>query len=424
MSNINIYENSLTTLIPEKLARKYNVFPLEIDDGNLIVEIADENIYALQDIGLVTGMNVILKKQDIKIISEKIDKNYKNTIQINEDYARNLFERLLKIAIQKNVSDIHIEPFKNYLSIRMRIDGDLKENSRHLIDVHPLLLNVVKIRALMDIAEKRLPQDGRIDTVVEGKVIDIRVSSIPTVYGEKVVLRILNRDLTLMKKENLGFSKNAIKIIEKIVSKRAGILIITGPTGSGKTTTLYSILNDLKKLEKNITTIEDPVEYKIEGINQIQVNTKIGLTFEVGLRSILRQDPDIIMIGEIRDLETAKIAIRAAITGHLVISTMHTSDAISSISRLLEMQIPPYLINASLIGVISQRLVKKISQGRTIIYEILEINDEIREGIQNFKEDNSIREIAIKNKMITFEDSYKEKVEENIIEGIFYEYSL
>jgi type IV pilus assembly protein PilB len=424
VSNINIYENSLTTLIPEKLARKYNVFPLEIDDGNLIVEIADENIYALQDIGLVTGMNVILKKQDIKIISEKIDKNYKNTIQINEDYARNLFERLLKIAIQKNVSDIHIEPFKNYLSIRMRIDGDLKENSRHLIDVHPLLLNVVKIRAFMDIAEKRLPQDGRIDTVVEGKVIDIRVSSIPTVYGEKVVLRILNRDLTLMKKENLGFSKNAIKIIEKIVSKRAGILIITGPTGSGKTTTLYSILNDLKKLEKNITTIEDPVEYKIEGINQIQVNTKIGLTFEVGLRSILRQDPDIIMIGEIRDLETAKIAIRAAITGHLVISTMHTSDAISSISRLLEMQIPPYLINASLIGVISQRLVKKISQGRTIIYEILEINDEIREGIQNFKEDNSIREIAIKNKMITFEDSYKEKVEENIIEGIFYEYSL
>jgi type IV pilus assembly protein PilB len=369
-------------------------------------------------------MNVILKKQDIKIISEKIDKNYKNTIQINEDYARNLFESLLKIAIQKNASDIHIEPFKNYLSIRMRIDGDLKENSRHLIDVHPLLLNVVKIRALLDIAEKRLPQDGRIDTVVEGKVIDIRVSSIPTVYGEKVVLRILNRDLTLMKKENLGFSKNAIEIIERIVSKRAGILIITGPTGSGKTTTLYSILNDLKKLEKNITTIEDPVEYKIEGINQIQVNTKIGLTFEVGLRSILRQDPDIIMIGEIRDLETAKIAIRAAITGHLVISTMHTSDAISSISRLLEMQIPPYLINASLIGVISQRLVKKISQGRTIIYEILEINDEIREGIQNFKEDNSIREIAIKNKMITFEDSYKEKVEENIIEGIFYEYSL
>ncbi len=198
------------------------------------------------------------------------------------------------------------------------------------------------------------------DIKLGGNLIDIRVSSIPTVYGEKIVLRILNRDTFLKDKLELGFSEEAIKSINRIINKRAGILLVTGPTGSGKTTTVYSLLNDLKGINKNIMTIENPVEYKMDGISQIQVNSKVGLSFDVGLRAILRQDPDIIMVGEIRDAETAKIAVRAAITGHLVISTLHTNDAVSSIARLLEMQIPPYLLNASLIGVISQKLVRKV----------------------------------------------------------------
>ncbi|MGL4912442.1 MAG: GspE/PulE family protein [Romboutsia sp.] len=258
-------------------------------------------------------------------------------------------------------------------------------------------------------------------------------------YGEKIVLRILNRNSFLKKKEELGFSIDAINMINKIINKKVGILLVTGSTGSGKTTTVYSLLNDLRLKNKNIMTIEDPVEYKMDGINQIPVSIKNGITFESGLRAILRQDPDIIMLGEIRDVETAKIAIRAATTGHLVISTMHTNDAVSSIARLMDMQIPPYLINASLIGVISQKLVRqlchKCSQditqdnietrvsigcdncnngysGRTAIYEILEINEDIKKCVQEIKSDEEIREVAIKNNMITFEESIKTVLQE------------
>lgn len=447
MSKIILEENTLTMLIPEKLAKKYNVFPSEIINGDLIVEIEDENMYALQDLKLATGMNIVLKKQDIDIIKRKIETNYKGSIKVDEDYAKNLFSELLSKGIDQNASDIHVEPFKDYLIIRMRVDGELKEVSRYLMDVYPSLSTVIKLRASMDITEKRLPQDGRVDIKIRNNIIDIRVSSIPTIYGEKIVLRILNRDSFLMSKEELGFSKEAVSIIKRIINKRAGILLVTGPTGSGKTTTVYSILNDLKNISRNIMSIEDPVEYKMEGVNQIQVNSKIGLTFEEGLRSILRQDPDIIMVGEIRDVETAKIAIRAAITGHLVISTMHTNDSISSVSRLLEMQIPSYLISSSLLGVISQRLVRKVCNncshdmvikdnfegevktkisvgcatcnnkgyvGRTAVYEILEVNDEIKSSIQNTKDSKTIKEIAIKSGMITFEDSYKKLVDEKI----------
>lgn len=447
MNNIILEENTLAMLIPEKLAKKYNVFPKEIKNGDLIVEIENENIYALQDLKLATGMDIILKKQDGNLIKKKIDLNYKGSIKVDEDYAKNLFMDLLHKAINQKASDIHIEPFKDYLIIRMRVDGDLKEVSRYLMDVYPSLSTVIKLRASMDITEKRLPQDGRVDIKIKNNIIDVRVSSIPTVYGEKIVLRILNRDSFFMSKEELGFSKDAIEIIKRIINKRAGILLVTGPTGSGKTTTVYSILNDLKNSSRNIMSIEDPVEYKMDGINQIQTNSKIGLTFEEGLRSILRQDPDIIMVGEIRDVETAKIAIRAAITGHLVISTMHTNDSISSISRLLEMEIPSYLINSSLLGVIAQRLIRRVCnncshdvvikddfegeimtkipsgcelcnksgyKGRTAVYEILEINDEIKSCIQNMREAKFIKETAIKNGMITFDDSYRRLVKDKI----------
>ena len=284
----------------------------------------------------------------------------------------------------------------------------------------------------MDITEKRLPQDGRANLQINNTDVDVRISSICTVNGEKIVIRLLNRKTFLKDKIELGFSEDATKEIDNIVDNKSGILLITGTTGSGKTTTVYSILKDLIDSEKNIMTIEDPVEYKMDKVNQIQVNKKIGLSFEVGLRSILRQDPDIIMIGEIRDEKTAQIAIRAATTGHLVLATLHSRDSIGAIFRLKEMGIPTYLINESLIGIISQRLIKKICsycsheiiikeiceevntklslgcemcenkgyKGRTVSYEIIKINESIKNAIKSNKDSNQIREIAIENNMI------------------------
>lgn len=323
----------------------------------------------------------------------------------------------------------------------------MKEMFNLELDLYQSLASVIKYKADMDITEKRLPQDGRIDVKIKNSTIDIRISTVPTTYGEKIVLRLLNRDSFLKTKDELGFSNEAIKKIQEIINRKTGILLVTGPTGSGKTTTVYSILKDLRNTSKNIMTIEDPVEYKMEDINQIQVNHKIGLTFEKGLKAILRQDPDIIMVGEIRDIETAKTAVRAAITGHLVISTLHTNDAISSIARLIDMEIPPYLLNASLIGVISQRLVRKVCEkcsnevivnqnekksistaipigceecshtgynGRTVAYEILTIDDEIQNGIKENKEAKDLKNIAVKNGMITFEDSYSALIKNKI----------
>ncbi|WP_243113316.1 GspE/PulE family protein [Romboutsia sp. Marseille-P6047] len=412
-----------------------------------MVGIEKENIHAMQDLKLATGMDIVLKKVESNLVKLKIDKYYGENRNSDEDYAKKLFNNILEKAVYDRASDVHIEPFNDYIIIRNRVDGELREVFRLMIELYPALATVIKLKAHMDITEKRLPQDGRVDLKVKNNLVDIRVSTIPTIYKEKIVLRILNRNSFLKSKEELGFSKNAINIINKIINKKSGILLVIGPTGSGKTTTVYSILNELQSKSKNIMTIENPVEYKMEGVNQIQVNSKIGLTFEEGLRAILRQDPDIIMIGEIRDIETAKIAVRAAITGHLVISTMHTNDSVSSIARLIDMQIPPYLISASLIGVISQKLVRKLCNncshditisddngknietkvaigcnkckdgyiGRTSIYEILEINDDIKLSISQMKDAQNIKTTAIKNGMITFDDTYKRLVKEKII---------
>ena len=299
----------------------------------------------------------------------------------------------------------------------------------------------------MDIAEKRLPQDGRIGFYLEDRTVDLRISSLPTIYGEKVVIRILDKNNFIFSKEELGlYSKNS-ETFEDILKQPYGIMWVTGPTGSGKTTTLYSILRELNSMEKNIITIEDPVEYKLKGINQVQINNKTGLTFTNGLRSILRRDPDIIMVGEIRDSETAKIAIGSAITGHLVISTLHTNDTASSIIRLVDMKIEPYLISSAIIGVISQRLVKKLCRkckipygasesekkflgskqeelilykpcgckscnngfkGRVAVHEILPIDEEIRELINKNPSSNDIRNLAIKNGMISLLSNLKQ----------------
>lgn len=440
-------EKDLSLLVPEKLARKYNLFPIEETDNSLVVGIEKNNIYALQDLKLVTGKNIIFRELPKEEINEKIEIFYGNFIDINEDYSNYLFQDILEKAIYENASDIHIEPFSDVFKIRIRVDGDMKEVSSLILDLYASLASVIKYKANMDITEKRLPQDGRIDLKIKDVVVDIRISTVPTVHGEKIVLRLLRRDSFLKTKKELGFTEVAINKIDEIINKKTGILLVTGPTGSGKTTTVYSILKELQDDSKNIMTIEDPIEYKIEGINQIQVNNKVGLTFEKGLKAILRQDPDIIMVGEIRDVETAKTAVRAAITGHLVISTLHTNDAISSIARLIDMEIPVYLLNASLIGVISQRLVRKVCtdcsneititqdenksidtaipigcdqcngigySGRTAVYEILQIDDEIRQAVQSNKGSNKIKDIAIKNGMITFDDSYTRLIKEKI----------
>ena len=278
-----------------------------------------------------------------------------------------LLNTIISNAIKLNASDIHLEPHEEHLQVRFRLDGLLQDQKKFFKTYHASLISRVKVLVNLDIAEKRLPQDGRTNF---GQV-DLRVSTIPTIHGEKAVLRLLNREQLNLNLEDLGMEKQDLEIYKNMIAKRAGIILVTGPTGSGKTTSLYTTLAKLNSKEVNIVTIEDPVEYQLPGINQIQVNQKAGLTFARGLRSILRQDPDIIMVGEIRDLETAKIALQAALTGHLVFSTLHTNDAASAAARLVDMGIDKYLVEATVIGVVAQRLVRRIKGGREGIFEVM-----------------------------------------------------
>jgi len=440
-------------MIRKNLAIKYNAIPIEIKKEDIVVEINKDNIYALQDLKLATRKNIIFKIEDEYKTKEAIEMYYSDCDINNDDYYKEILNEMLIKALEFNSSDIHIEPFDNTLKIRMRIDGYLKEIYNYPIGIHMKLTTIIKLLAGLDIAEKRLPQDGRIDKIINKNTLDLRISTISTVHGEKIVIRILNRNKFLKNKKEIGFSDIAINKIGNIVNHMSGILLITGPTGSGKTTTLYSILNDFRLMDKNIVTIEDPVEYKIEGINQIQLNTKIGLTFSKGLRAILRQDPDVIMVGEIRDPETAQIAMRAAATGHLVISTMHTNNAIESINRLLDMGIPRYLIASSLKGVISQRLLRRVCKhcsleeaidksiskylklneklkvkiargcsecnnkgykGSVVLYKIVEIDKDIRKAIINQENIEDIYNTAKLNDMITFLDSCSYLINEKI----------
>lgn len=374
--------------ISEKLVRRINTIPVNIINNNLLVAMADPlNIFDVEDIELESGMKVetvfALKSQIIDVIDKymgsrntelaarEIDGgngkvNDSDVADTSDDeYVNNspvvkLINSLIRQAVKADASDIHIEPFEDRVRIRFRTDGELHEVLNLSSHTHSAIVTRIKVMAEMDIAEKRLPQDGRIEIILDSGAIDMRISVLPTVYGEKIVIRILNRGNFLKTKSELGFTDSNLKIFDSIMETPYGIVLITGPTGSGKSTTMYAYLNELNKINKNIVTVEDPVEYKIEGINQVQVNPKIGLSFSGGLRSILRQDPDIIMIGEIRDAETAEIAVRAAITGHLVLSTIHKNNAPSTVIRLQDMGIKPFLIAASLKGVLAQRLVKKI----------------------------------------------------------------
>ena len=352
--------------------------------------------------------------------------------------AVKLVDSVIREAIPFRASDIHIEPFEKIVRIRYRIDGELSDRANFPIESYPAICARLKIIAEMNIAERRIPQDGRVNMVINGVEYDFRVSSIPTVWGEKFVIRILDKSAFNFSREELGFTAAGGALVDKILAHPHGIVLLTGPTGCGKSTTLYSFLRELNKPNVNITTVEDPVEYTLEGINQIQVNVKADMTFAAALRSILRQDPDIVMIGEIRDEETAQIAIRAAITGHLVFSTLHTNDAPGAMVRLVDMGVSGYLAADALVGVISQRLVKRLCpackkkgktnaremamlgikepisiyrpqgcqycngtgyKGRIAVHEIMYMNDALREAILGNPNAEEVRRIAIENGM-------------------------
>ncbi|MEL7649825.1 MAG: GspE/PulE family protein [Sedimentibacter sp.] len=389
-------EKNAVGRISERLARRTGSIPLGYEGEKLLVAMSDPlNIFDVEDIELEAGIKVsavfALKSQVFDAIerymsSRNTEKaaaeisrdaseekgsvsDEKNDAFVNNSPVVKLVNSLIRQAVKMGASDIHIEPFDEKIRIRFRVDGELHEVLNIPMKSHSAIVTRIKVMARMNIAEKRLPQDGRFELNIDDDAIDLRVSVLPTVCGEKIVLRILNRSSFIKSKHELGFTTEDLMILDSIMGCQNGIILISGPTGSGKTTTLYAYLHELNKVNKNIITVEDPVEYKIHGINQVQVNLRAGLSFASGLRSILRQDPDIIMVGEIRDEETASMAVRAAITGHLVISTIHTNDAPSTVIRLHDMGIKPFLTAASLRGVVSQRLVRKICPNCRTEYE-------------------------------------------------------
>lgn len=321
-------------------------------------------------------------------------------MQIN---AVRLFEDLLGEAINLNASDIHIEPKESSLIIRYRVDGVLLSGTTLDLKAHTMLVARIKVLAGLDTSQNRLPQDGRFTN----NSYDLRVSTMATIWGEKVVLRILNKQSLLLSLTELGMTAADLQRYLNVIKLQQGLILVTGPTGSGKTTSLYSTLSELCSDQKNIITIEDPVEYQIPEINQTQINEKAGLTFPVVLRSILRQDPDIVMIGEIRDLDTAQIAIRAALTGHLVFSTLHTSSAAGTVVRLVDMGIPAYLVAAALKGVVAQRLVRKPKGGRQGIFELLQVSDKLQDFIKDHKSEKEIESLAVKEGMVPLFEQIK-----------------
>lgn len=376
-------------LVPANVLKKHRAIPFEYSPDNmnvLRVAMSDPmDIGAMDDINIITNLQVEPVVATMGSVMLALD-NYYGQAEVNsalEEYTREkesqiveqedmysedvnnspivqLVKGMIDQAVRQRASDIHIEPMEKQVRIRYRIDGALYEKAVYSIRLLPAIVARVKIIGGMDISEKRKPQDGRITQIVDRKEFDIRVSILPTVYGEKIVMRLTSKNALTKEKSQLGLKADELKKFDHILKHPHGILLVTGPTGSGKSTTLYTALSELNKEDVNIITVEDPVEANIDGINQVQVNTKANLTFASALRSILRQDPDIIMIGEIRDQETASIAVQASITGHLVVSTLHTNSAASTITRLADMGIEPYLIADSTIGVIAQRLVRRL----------------------------------------------------------------
>jgi type IV pilus assembly protein PilB len=374
----------LASLIPESVAKRYRALPYGERDGKLLVAMSDPaNVYAMDDMRTITGREiqpVVATAADIMqairkysamdgsveaLAAEAGDLADDTTLDQTEAAVEDapivkLVQMVLHRAIEDRASDVHIEPTEKDVRIRFRVDGVLHEMMRSPKNIQAGLASRLKVMGDMNIAEKRVPQDGRIGLKVGGRSVDLRLATLPTVFGEKVVIRVLNKESVLLKLEQLGFLEDAYKRFESSFRKPYGAILVTGPTGSGKSTTLYATLNILNQPDKNIITVEDPVEYRLPGINQMQVNNKAGLSFASALRSILRADPDIIMVCEVRDRETAMIAVESALTGHLVLSTLHTNDAPSAITRLTEMEVEPYLVASAIDCVVAQRLLRKL----------------------------------------------------------------
>jgi len=485
-----VIDPEVISVIPEKTALQFTLIPISKSDNELIIAMANPlDVYAIdfvKDYTKVKKIKCMLATEEdiINAINNYYELgNYENIIEKlgteiifkeeeeEEDLKKleaiskeapiiQLVNILIVQGVKDRASDIHIEPNERGLLIRFRIDGILHDIRTLPSKIKSAIISRVKILAKMDIAERRLPQDGRFQVKFGAREVDLRVSTIPTVFGEKVVLRLLDKSKGLIKLNKLGFMSKQLTEFESMISKSYGIILLTGPTGSGKTTTLYAALNKVNSKDVNIITVEDPVEYKLDRINQIQVRTKINLTFANTLRSILRQDPDIIMVGEIRDTDTAQIAVQAALTGHLVFSTLHTNDAASALTRLIDMEIEPFLISSSVLGVIAQRLVRVICEkckeeyvpgedvlrglnieekirnnkdkftlfrgtgcafckntgyyGRTSIYELIVLDEEIKSLIVSKASSNVIKDVALKKGMKTLKDSGLKKAMQGI----------
>ena len=455
-----LIDTKVIDCIPEVLARKYQLIPVLKIGKNVTCAMVDPlNIFALDEVRMKTGFTIDPAVATETEVRKALDEYYgvKGTM---EEVIQGLDEKKLGIregeeielkrlegiaeeppvvrlvnmmvmeAVRENASDIHIEPEEDSLSIRFRVDGILHEKQSPSKHFQSAIISRIKVLANLDIAERRKPQDGRFHMKMENKQIDIRVSCVPIIHGENVVMRLLDSGSVILGLDQLGFSGEMMEKYKKLLQHPHGIILVTGPTGSGKTTTLYTSLNILNTSDKNIITVEDPVEYRLAGVRQIQVNPQADLTFANGLRAILRQDPDIIMVGEIRDLETAEIAIQAALTGHLVFATLHTNDAPGAITRLLDMGLESYLISSSVVGVIAQRLVRVFCKdckgkgckaclntgykGRRGIYELMVPDEQIRKLIANKAALDEIRQAVLKTGMKTMREDGLEKVEKGL----------
>ncbi|HZY31510.1 MAG TPA: type IV-A pilus assembly ATPase PilB [Candidatus Methylomirabilis sp.] len=488
LANIKI-DPAIIKLVPAEVADKHLLIPLSRAGSILTVAMADpSDIFAIDDVRFMTGYNVkpmVASESSIRLVLNKyydtaglaqtLVKDFQRKEQPGADRDRGeidlaelyrasedapvikLVNLVLTDAIRKGASDIHLEPYEKGFRIRFRVDGVLYEVMSPPPSLHAAVSSRVKIMARLDIAERRMPQDGRIKVKLGQRELDLRVSTVPTLFGEKVVMRLLDRSSLELDMSKLGFEPRTLTTFEKAILAPYGMILVTGPTGSGKTTTLYSALTRLNSPETNIMTAEDPVEYNLAGINQVQANSDIGLNFPALLRSFLRQDPDIIMVGEIRDYDTAEIAIKAALTGHLVLSTVHTNDAPSTVNRLISMGIPPYLVAASLHLLLAQRLVRRVCgecrqevkvpavalqdigfteaeaqrltcyrgkgcmacsdtgyRGRIALYEVMLLNDEIREAILRGASAVELRELGRKHGMITLRESGLQKIREGV----------
>jgi type IV pilus assembly protein PilB len=488
LNNYDIATNVIES-IPEEVSRKFVCLPISLKNNILDVAMADPlDLNMMKDLQFITGYSIQPAISTPSQIIDCLQKHYhpeKTIGEVADEYSGEelmeflpekeikdeeedhledmkdspfvkMVDLIIKNAIKKGASDVHIEAQENQVRVRNRVDGVLQDSIKLPKWTQPIIISRIKVLGGMDISERRLPQDGRIKVRAKNVSVDLRVSTLPTYYGEKAVIRILNKEEAFLSMDDLGFSKKSLITIRNFINQPQGMVLITGPTGSGKTSTLYGCMREVRSDEVNIITVEDPVEYEMAGINQVQINEKVGLTFPFVLRSILRQDPNVIMIGEIRDADTAEIALQSSLTGHLVLSTLHTNDAPSAITRLIDIGMPPYMIASSIIGVIAQRLVRKICpeckeeyipnpellgrlgldkkelpfkfyqgagcprcgtlgfKGRTVIDEVMIMGRQIRELIQSNSSADQLREAAMATGMTTLGISGLKKIEMGI----------